>query len=215
MHCPETPYQREVGYPERYRDQRFQSGSGPGTHRREVKALRRLLAHVQGLQELQEDPSGPWLDVPAGAGRLSDLLPSAAGTVQADISLEMLQAAGTGHRRICASALRLPFPDRSFAGVLCMRLLHHIPGSEERVRILRELARVSRGPVVFSFFHAVSLQHLRRWFRRRLLRRTSSRVAIRLGTLVEELHAAGLTLVKAQPLCRFVSEQWLLLVRRC
>ena len=127
----------------------------------------------------------------------------------------MLQAAGPGRRRICAAAQRLPFPDRSFAGVLCMRLLHHIPRPDERVRILRELARVSRGPLVLSFFHAVSLQHLRRLLRCRLLgRRPSGRVAIRLATLARELNAAGLTLVKKQPLRRFVSEQWLLLAQR-
>jgi len=202
MDCPETPYLRETGYAERYRDQRFQSGSGRGTHQREAQALQRLLAEV--------DTTGPWLDVPAGAGRLTDLLPAATTAVQADRSLAMLQAAGPGHRRVCASAQWLPFPDRSFAGVLCMRLLHHIPRPEERVRILRELARVSRGPLVLSFFHSVSLQHLRRLLRRR----QSRRVAIRLATLQDELHAAGLTLVKKQPLRRFVSEQWLLLVKR-
>lgn len=205
MDCPETPYLREAGYAERYRDQRFHSGSGRGTHRREARAIERLLAGVAGV-----DSTGPWLDVPAGAGRLTDLLPAASTAVQVDRSLEMLKAAGPGHRRICASALHLPFPDRSFAGVLCMRLLHHIESSEERVRILRELGRVSRGPVVLSFFHSVSLQHLRRLLRRR----QSRRVAVRLATLRDELHAAGLTLVKQQPLRRFVSEQWLLLVRR-
>ncbi len=207
MDCPETPYLREATYPQRYRDQRFRQGTGAATHRREVEALRNLLAHANTF-------AGPWLDVPAGAGRLTDLLPSAPSAVQVDRSLAMVQAAGSGHRRVCASALQLPFPDRSFAGVLCMRLLHHIPGPEERVQILRELARVSRGPLVLSFFHSVSLQHLRRLLRRRLLGRTSSRVAIRLGTLAEELHAADLTLVKARPLRRFVSEQWLLLCCR-
>lgn len=212
MDCPETPYLREAGYPQRYRDQRFLTGSGAATHRREMQALRRLLAAAQATQA---GSSGPWLDVPAGAGRLTDLLPAAAAAVQVDRGLEMLEAAGPGHRRVCASAERLPFADRSFAGVLCMRLLHHVPTAQERVRILRELARVSRGPVVLSFFHAVSLQHLRRLLRRRLLgRRPSGRVAIRAATLRADLHAAGLTLVKSQPLRRFVSEQWLLLAQR-
>lgn len=211
MDCPETRYLREPGYAERYRDQRFRSGTGAATHRREVRALRRLLVDVEPTMI---DTTRPWLDVPAGAGRLTGLLPSPPPAVQVDRNLQMLRAAGPDHHRVCASAQRLPFPDRSFAGVLCMRLLHHIPGSEERVHILRELARVSRGPVILSFFHSISLQHLRRMLHGRLLRRRSNRVAIRLGALSEELHAAGLTLVKARPLLRFVSEQWLLLARR-
>ncbi len=211
MDCPETPYLREAGYAERYRDQRFGTGTGAGTHRREVRALQALLAALPA----DADTTAPWLDVPAGAGRLTGLLPASASAVQADRNLSMLKAAGPGHRRICASAQLLPFADRSFAGVLCMRLLHHVPGAEERIRILRELGRVSRGPVVLSFFHAVSLQHLRRVLGRRLWgRRPSSRVAIRLGTLTNELHAAGLAVVKSQPLRRFVSEQWLLLLQR-
>ena len=211
MDCPETPYLREAGYAERYRDQRFGTGTGVGTHRREVRALQALLAALPA----DADTTAPWLDVPAGAGRLTGLLPASASAVQADRNLSMLKAAGPGHRRICASAQLLPFADRSFAGVLCMRLLHHVPGAEERIRILRELGRVSRGPVVLSFFHAVSLQHLRRGLgRRRWGRRPSRRVAIRLGMLVDELHAAGLAVVKTQPLRRFVSEQWLLLLRR-
>ena len=211
MDCPETPYLRETGYAERYRDQRFRSGTGTGTHRREVRALAALLAALPG----DTDTTAPWLDVPAGAGRLTDLLPAAASAVQADRDLSMLQAAGPGHRRICASAQALPFADRSFAGVLCMRLLHHVPGAEERIRILGELCRVSRGPVVLSFFHAMSLQHLRRVVGTRLFgRRPSSRVAIRFATLEDELGVAGLTVVKKQPLRRFVSEQWLLLLQR-
>ena len=56
----ETPYVREVGYPQRYRDLRFATGCGPRTHRREVAAVQDLLlrAGVHG---------GPWLDMPSGA----------------------------------------------------------------------------------------------------------------------------------------------------
>ena len=39
----------------------------------------------------------------------------------------------------CASVVALPFPDDSFAGALCHRLLQHIPTAVERIDILREL----------------------------------------------------------------------------
>ena len=206
MDCPETPYLREPGYAEHYRDRRFRTGTGPRTHAREARAITALLA---GLEH-GAFGDATWLDVPSGAGRLSGLLPGSA--VQVDRSLSMVQACGAGRRRLCASAHRLPFTDDSFDGVLCMRLLHHIAAAEERIIILRELARVSRGPVLFSFFHAVSLQHLRRQVGR-LLGRRSRRHGIGFGTLKQELRAAGLVPQRWWPLRRYVSEQWVVLAR--
>ena len=107
----------------------------------------------------------------------------------------------------------LPCADRAFAGVLCMRLLQHLPSSAQRVECLRELRRVCRGPVLVSFFDAISLQHARRVVRARLGRR-SKRHAIRPRTLAAELRAAGLELVAQAPLRRFLSEQRIVLARR-
>ncbi len=198
----ETPYLREPGYAERYRDQRFSSGSGSATHQREVRALQQLLQQAS-------IPPGPWLDLPSGAGRMSDHLP---GTVwQSDRHLQMLQACPQQGPRVVASAQHMPFVDNAFAGVLCLRLLQHIPHAAERVQILTELARVSRGPVLFSFFHAMSLQHGRRKIRRMLGKRNSGRQAISWRQCCQEMSQAGLRPVAWQPLRRFVSEQWLVL----
>lgn len=201
----ENRYEREAGYALRYRDRRFRSGSGPRTHARETGALARLLARVQGLR-------GPWLDVPSGAGRMSAHLPQP--VVQADRDLRMLEAAGVGAPRVCASGLALPFPDRAFAGVLCMRLMHHIADEKVRLQVLRELCRVTQGPVVLSFFHSASLQHLRRVVGRWLGRHVSGRTALTFRRFHAELDAAGLRLVQAIPLRRYVSEQWLVLAQR-
>lgn len=198
----ETPYRREPGYAERYRDRRFHTGSGPGTDRAERAALRRLLA-------LAGASPGPWLDAPCGAGRLAAELPGPAVLVDRDP--QMLVAAGPLLPRACASVHRLPFADRTFAGVLCHRLLQHIPTAVERIDILRELGRVSRGPIVVSFFDACSLQHLRRRLRTALGRRRSGRSAIRRGAMLAECRAAGLEPIALRTLFRFVAEQTLVL----
>lgn len=204
---PETPYTREPGYAERYRDRRFTHGSGRRTDRLEVRAIQSLLAKAKQSIDLQ----GHWLDAPSGAGRLSELLP---GTpIRSDRNLTMLQACDRGMPRICASVHQLPFTDQVFAGVLCMRLLHHIPQSSERRRILSEFRRVSRGPVILSFFHSISLQHARRKIARQLGKTRSGRCAIRFSVLREDLAAAGLEVVATRPLLRFISEQWLVLAR--
>lgn len=200
----ETPYRREPGYAERYRDRRFRTGSGAATDRRERAALRALLRQCTTA-------AGPWLDAPSGAGRMSDELPGP--VVQVDRDPAMLVAAGPGRARACASVHALPFADDSFAGVLCHRLLQHIPQSGERAVVLRELARVCRGPIVLSFFDRCSLQHLRRTVRRWFGKNRSGRSAIGRGEFLRELRAAGLEPIAVRALRRFLGEQTLVACR--
>jgi SAM-dependent methyltransferase len=199
---PESPYRREPGYAERYRDRRFASGSGSATDRRERAALRALLRRCP-------TDAGLWLDAPCGAGRLSDELPGR--VVQVDRDPRMVSACGPQHLRACASVHALPFADGAFAGVLCHRLLQHIPTGAERIDILRELARVARGPIVVSFFDAWSLLHLRRRLRSWLGRRRSGRVAVARRHFRRELQAAGLHVVAMHSLRRLLAEQTLVL----
>lgn len=202
----ETPYRREAGYAERYRDRRFATGSGARTDRRERAALRALLAAAQAHGRL---PPGPWLDAPAGAGRMTEELPGPA--VLADRDPAMVRAAPGVRPRLCASVHALPFRDGAFAGVLCHRLLQHLPTAAERAVVLGELARVCRGVVVASFFDAVSLPSLRRHVRRWLGKNRSGRAAVRRSAFLAECRAAGLEPVAVRSLCRFLSEQTLVL----
>jgi len=202
---PESPYHREPGYALRYRDHRWVTGSGASTDQRERRALRALLARASY-------GPGAWLDAPCGAGRLSLELPAA--VVQVDRDQAMVRAAGDASARACASVHALPFRDQAFAGALCMRLLQHIATSRERVQILRELARVSRGPVVISFFDRLSLQHLRRCLRSARGKRRSGRFAISRAQFARDLREAGLEPVRIRSLRRFVGEQTLALCRR-
>ncbi len=200
----ETPYLREPGYAERYRDDRFRIGSGAATDRRERAALRRLLATAPATAA-----SGSWLDVPSGAGRMSDELPGR--VVQVDRDPAMVRACSGARPRACASAHALPFRDGAFAGVLCHRLLQHIPTPVERIGILRELRRVGGGVLIVSFFDACSLQHLRRRIRRWLGKRRSGRNGVRRAAFLRELAAAGWRPVTVVSLGRFVAEQTLVL----
>jgi ubiquinone/menaquinone biosynthesis C-methylase UbiE len=169
--------------------------------------LRALLARIPDLR-------GPWLDAPCGAGRMSEELPGP--VVQLDYAIEMLAAIeAPAGPRVRASAFALPFADRSFGGVLCHRLLHHVPTSEARVRLLAELARVSEGPMIVSFFHSFCVQHLRRWVSRKWRHKPrSSRGGVTLRTFLCDLREAGLRPVAARPLLPLWSEQWLVLAMR-
>lgn len=204
MTSRETPYRREDGYAERYRDRRFHTGSGPGTHRREIRALESLLA-------TQPKTAGRWLDVPSGAGRMTEFMPGA-HTVRCDRDPAMVQAATQADGpRVAASIHRLPFADGVFDGALCFRLLHHIPTSEERRVILSELRRVVDGPLIASFFDAQSVQHWRRTIRRRLGKTVSGRCAVTRTRFASDLAAAGWRPERYAALGRFVREQTLVL----
>lgn len=198
----DTPYRREPGYAERYRDVRFQRAHGPATDRRERLALQRLLLRAG-------DADGLWLDVPSGTGRMAAELPGPSIGVDREISM-LAAAAG---RRVCASATALPFQDGAFAGALCLRLLQHIPHADERVRILAELRRVCRGPAIVSFFDAHSLQHARRLLRRATGKPRSGRGAIGRRAFTAEAARAGFAVVAMRPLRRFWAEQTLVLLR--
>jgi SAM-dependent methyltransferase len=194
-------------YSRHYRERRFRTFWGRRTGARESRLLAELLARLEG-------GSGPWLDVPCGAGRLTPLLPQEPPPVGCDLSYFMAAAAEIPGGRVQGSALALPFRDGSFAGCLCFRLLHHLAGPEERIRVLGELARVSRRWVVVSFFHSWSLQDLRRRVRHHLLGRRRGRRSVSWRRLRAEAAAAGLEPLAVRPLRRFVSEQWLALLRK-
>ena len=118
------------------------------------------------------------------------------------------RASAVGPPTAVADAFSLPFPDRTFDLVHCMRLLHHFPEPASRILLLSELARVTRRQVLFSFYRRGTLQGIRRSLR------TSARVALPLSVLRDEARSAGLTLRGVVSLLPFVREQTLVLAER-
>lgn len=95
-----------------------------------------------------------------------------------------------------ADALALPFPDRSFDAVFCSLFLHHFEDTEAE-RVLREMARVSRGLVLVSDLERSTLHHLGArilagtvWRRNRLTRHDGPLSVLRAFTR-EELAGLG------------------------
>jgi ubiquinone/menaquinone biosynthesis C-methylase UbiE len=67
-----------------------------------------------------------------------------------------------------ASALEIPFADRTFDVVVSFRLSHHLETQELRERHLRELFRVAKRHVIVTWFSATSLKNLLREVRVRI-----------------------------------------------
>ena len=195
-----------------YRRTRFRTPRAAGRDARLVAAvLRRAGAALP--------PGASGLDVPCGTGRMAPALRGALGRegrwFGADISAEMLAEVPGGGPLARASAFALPFPDGAFDVVLSCRFLHHHADPSARRAALAELARVSRGWVVASWWDAAS------WKGRRVLRRLAEESARR-GTrtplpwseLSADLAAAGLNPLARAWSMRFVSPQAFFAARR-
>lgn len=73
--------------------------------------------------------------------------------------VQSMSAADPSNFYIVASAAKIPYVDKSFDVSLLRYILHHIPGSTEG--ILKEVARVTRGPILI-FDHVLSESSLQR-----------------------------------------------------
>ncbi|MBK8096393.1 MAG: methyltransferase domain-containing protein [Planctomycetes bacterium] len=152
------------------------------------------------------------LDSPCGAGRLLPMLQGHGHRVlQADASFSMLQETRrhgvAAAPALLADALRLPFADRSVAGVVLFRFLHHLPDdlAEEAIA---EACRIADRFVVLSFFHPCSTHHWQRRLRDLLARRASRRFALTLGTVAAICRAHGLALHAHAAEFAFVKDLW-------
>jgi len=182
-----------------------------------LKALRRLA------------PESSILDLPCGTGRLTPLLVGAGLRVTgADSSPSMVSLAEEHWRQIGSrfreenrnvqfdvhDVMNTGYEEGQFDAVICNRLFHHFSEAETRVKALKELNRISRGPVIVSFFNSFALDALKFRFKH-ALRGTvpNDRVPIPLRMFAEDLRQAGLDVVSTyavlrgiSPLCYVVAE---------
>lgn len=190
----------------RYRDEAAVHGYRARSSSRHAAELR-LLSAV-----LPVPLAGTVLDAPCGAGRFSEILGQrGARTLALDLSPAMMRHARSASSWCALGELeRLPLRDRAVEGALCFRFLHHVPGREQRLRILRELTRVSRRFVVLSFFHPFSAHHVLRRLRSLASGEPLARHACRLSALRAELGALGWRIVRVSAQAPFRRDLWAL-----
>lgn len=131
------------------------------TTQRELRMLARILGQLGRAAEL--------LDLPSGNGRVSGPLAAATDLlIEADVGFgqvllgRQLADWTTPTAWMTASAFQIPLRNGAVEGVVCNRLVHHLPAPEERERLIAELLRVSRRFVVVTFFDYYSIKNLGR-----------------------------------------------------
>jgi ubiquinone/menaquinone biosynthesis C-methylase UbiE len=156
------------------------------------------------------------LDMPCGTGRFTGhLAREGYHVVGCDISVPMMnkaQDAVEGTQGILGfaqgDAERLPFADRSFDCVISIRFLFHID-PVTRVRILREMGRVSRRWVIVDYRHRHSYRYFM-WRLRWMLGLTSEKLRrVSRQDVEHEMRTAGLAVKHVIPVTRIFSDKWI------
>ncbi len=188
------------------------------THRRELHCIKRLLADI---------PAGASvLDLPCGAGRLLPFLAASGYRVfAADSSVHMIaRARELAENRALANnvefsvgdVLNTSFGDNTFDAVVCNRLFHHFFEPEVRIAALRELGRISRGPIVLSFFCSQSVSSAIFLFRNRFRRLPATdRVPISFRAMAADIAAAGLQVERRMATKPLLGKQCYLKLTAC
>jgi ubiquinone/menaquinone biosynthesis C-methylase UbiE len=160
------------------------------------------------------------LDLPSGAGRLFNAIkPFGKRFIEMDISHEMLKFVRQNHADAkpalgVGSAFAMPLKDKSVDVAFSARLFHHVPDQKERHQYIRELCRVSRKNVIFTFFHTWSLKNILRMIRRPFNKK-KPKVTMDAAELAEVAKSAGFEVVTTIPLSRIASGHHYAVLRRC
>jgi SAM-dependent methyltransferase len=179
--------------------------------RRNARKWRTILAALESTPGVKTI-----LDLPCGTGRFTGHL-AARGyeVVGGDISVEMMRvardktAAAAGVRGyLQADAEALPLRTDSVDCVLCIRFLFHVD-SATRVRMLREMSRVSRRWLIVDYRHRYSSRYAL-WRLRKALGLTKTGLPRVSRTQMEqEFRDAGLAVTEVIPVVRFFSDKWI------
>ncbi|MGB8226175.1 MAG: methyltransferase domain-containing protein [Sedimentisphaerales bacterium] len=197
--------------------ERFNAGViGTKTDHREKKCVTKAL-------KIADIPAGAHiLDLPCGAGRLLPLLKRFGYKVTgADISDYMLlqarrYAGPAGENCLeetdslqTANIFQTGFKDKCFDAVLCHRLFQYFPEPQLRQQALKELKRISRGPIIISFKCNLAVNCLASYARRKFLRRKDRGCKpIDYKAFAQDAKEAGLTVKKWILTLPLISERW-------
>ena len=198
------------GEADRYRFERYRRGPQRWLHDREAAIVDEMLA------TLAAGAAAPrFLDVPSGFGRMTARVPSSFRTVAADLSATQARLVLPFAPAVAGNLLAgLPFADCTFDAVLCVRLLHHLRDGGDRDLAIAELARVSRGHVLLSYYEDVALWRTHRRLMEALRLRKPRISSIGRAELEERCRRAGLSVTDHRPVLRGVHAHVFVLLKK-
>jgi ubiquinone/menaquinone biosynthesis C-methylase UbiE len=178
-------------------------------------------AFKKALNRVRRDlPSPKVLDIPCGTGRITEvLLEAGLDVIGGDISFPMMEIAQNklarygdrvSFRHLDLEGINLP--DDGCDLVSCIRLFNHL-GKNERTRILRELARVSRRYIILNVSFWAPFYRFAVYLKR-LLGIPAPKEPSPWNELNGEIAAAGMRIEAYFFELRFLSEVVILVLRK-
>lgn len=147
------------------------------------------------------------LDTPCGTGRFWDVLAEDPKRIiyASDYNQPMIDT-GLQNRpqeitkrieAFQASIFELPVPDNFVENIFCIRFIHHLGKSEDRLRLLKELHRVTSDTVIISLWVDGNLKAMQRKSleKRRASRSYDNRFVIPAPVIEKEFQDSGFTVV--------------------
>lgn len=138
---------------------------------------RREQAVVVSLLATLEAPRGRVLDAPCGYGRFTPhILQRGWKPVNVDLAQPMVDHTIAAAKKFYGVELTgqaaslfedLPFEPDSFDGAVCIRMLHNLVNSEDRVKSMSSLARVVSDWVLITYYNDPLLHTLQYQYRRK------------------------------------------------
>jgi len=203
-------FYRDAGVAADYDRHRFTTPARLRRNARKWRAIELVLQATDGVRSI--------LDVPCGTGRFTGALADRGLlVVGSDVSIEMMRIGAektSGHENVAghvqADAEHLPLRAGAVDCVMSIRFLFHCDAAT-RVRILREMQRVSRRWLIVDYRHRYSY----RWVKWRVLRALGLTRAPLERVTTAQLHAefagAGLTVRRIVAVNRVFSDKWVVL----
>ncbi|MCK5608400.1 class I SAM-dependent methyltransferase [Candidatus Pacearchaeota archaeon] len=156
------------------------------------------------------------LDVPCGSGRFHDVFSRAEEYVMVDFDPNMLKVAKERYGEaenvtmLQGDITALQLSDNSIDLCFCMRLFHHIDSEDNVSRTIKELSRVSKRYVAFSFYN----QNCWRYLSRKLRGKKVTGHYYSSQLIDKFAREAGLELVHKNPKFNLLEQQCLVLYEK-
>jgi len=191
-------------------------GSQAWIQRREWRSISRALARVPSGAAVLDMPcgSGRWLEpLVKRAYRVTCADPDGAALARAAGRWRELAKAGKASSPqptfVLGDLLQTGFPAHHFDAVVCTGFFDRLGTSDLRIEALRELWRISRGPVVVSFCNAFALGALQLTvLSRRSSGRSQRRIPVPVWAFLNDLRRAGLKPVARHAVLWGISPLW-------
>ena len=157
-------------------------------------------------------------DIACGTGRISEtLIESGFNVIGIDYSFQMLSEAKRKKLilenvkgLVAMDASEMALKNKSFDFTVSMRFFGHIP-KEHRLRILKEILRISKRNMIIAYYSFFSLHTLYR-FIRFITTGKFYGYTVTKRSLEKEVGLAGSKIKKIIPMMRFIHQGWIVIL---